>query len=236
MRNEREFNDNLQTREIEFNVFHFVSLFSDFHKAFPDENQHIFRHVIEQIFEKGTKVEQEYIKGEKGQEPVWKITRNDKTIYKRIFHPGSGERITGADFALFKRKALGSMGVTAVQVKRNHGREVFEFEERDLKQLQRFLGLCRSAYYLMVDETVSPPLDCFIMASELRNIILTSGNTPPIRVPNSEVRKYCRGLSMFYDSFYRCFRGSTYEISGYLELVQEYVSMTNRVVVELYIT
>lgn len=236
MRNGQCSNDNLLIKEIEFDVFHFVSLFSDFHKAFPDENQHIFRHVIEQIFEKGTKVEQEYIKGEKGQEPVWKIKRNDKTIYKRIFHPGSGERITGADFVLFKRKALGSMGVTAVQVKRNHGREFFEFEERDLKQLQRFLDFCRSAYYLMTDETMSPCLDCFVMASELRNIIYDTGGTAPISIPNSEVRKYCRGLSMFYDSFYRCVRGSTYEISGYLELVQEYVSMTNRVVVELYVT
>lgn len=214
-------------------VQHFVELFSRFHKAMPDENQHIFRQVIKQIEETKNLPEETYVKGKSGIEPVWTFKKSGVKVNKRIFHPGYGEHETGADFALSKKMAINTLGITAVQTKRNKGKNYFEFDQRDLSQLNRFSSYWRSAYYLMVDETVLPPIDCFITVDELKRLIAQRRTTSPIRIPNSDVRQYCRGPNIFYDAFYKCRRGSVYTEDELIKVAIFYVKSTKRVLIEL---
>lgn len=214
-------------------VEHFIGLFSEFHEAMPDENQHVFRQVIKQIRETKS-VRETYLKGKTGLEPVWTFEKRGVKVTKRIFHPGRGEHLTGADFFLYKRRTPEIVRATAVQAKRNRGRNYFEFDQRDLDQLNRFSQSWRSAYYLLVDETVTPPSDCFLTVYELRRLIARKRKVPPIRVPNSEARKYCRGSKLFYDGFYRCQRGSKYSEKELVTVALDYTRLTKRVLVELW--
>jgi len=213
-------------------VQHFIGLFTMFHEALPDETQHTFRQVIKQIREAESIPSETYLKGKTGIEPVWTFKKSGVTVSKRIFHPGHGEHLTGADFVLSKKKIF-TIGVSAVQTKRNGGKKYFEFGQRDFNQLKKFSLHWRSAYYLMVDETYTPPLDCFITVDELKRLILNQ-TTPPIKIPNSEVRKYCRGSNLFYDAFYGCWRGSDYTDDELLNIAFNYVKLTKRVLVELW--
>jgi len=108
---------------------HFVNTFCDFHKAFPNENQQIFGQVYEQI-EKAEKHQRDYVQSDKGQEEIWVFERSGVKVYKRVFHPGSGEGPVGVDFALYKEMKSSKVGATAVQVKRNRNRGFFEFLQR----------------------------------------------------------------------------------------------------------
>lgn len=171
--------------------------------------------------------------GKTGQEPIWVFKRKGIEVYKRLFHPGRGERITGADFALFKEVPPLKIGATAVQVKRNRRRSFFEFAKRDLKQLATFANSWGSTYYLMVDETNQPPLDCFITTHELYTLIGQINTPPPVKIPNHSVRRYCRGSNLFYDLFYRCNRGSKYIPKELSALAMSYILKTKRVVIEL---
>jgi hypothetical protein len=203
--------------ELEFNVTHFISLFCDFHKAYPNENKHIIRHVMEQVLRPNTRMDVEYAQSKRGQEPICTFERGEKNVRKRVFHPGRGETISGADFVLQKKTNLRTVGGIAVQVKRNRGKGYYEFERRDIDQLERLADFCRSAYYLMVDESVSPPIDCFLTVYEVRKLISNATGRLPIKISNSEVSKHCRGPNIFYDAFYKCQRGATYPVRYYLE-------------------
>jgi hypothetical protein len=214
-------------------VQHFIGLFSRFHEAMPDENQHIFRQVIKQIKETKNLPGEAYLKGKTGMEPVWTFEKSGVKVSKRVFHPGRGEHETGADFVLSKKKTMDTLGITAVQTKRNRGKSYFEFDQRDLSQLNKFSSCWRSAYYLMVDETVSTPIDCFITIDELKRLIAQSHTAPPIRIPNSDVRQYCRGPNVFYDAFYKCRRGSEYTEDELVNVSLYYVKSTTRVLIEL---
>ena len=214
-------------------IQHFIGLFSRFYEAMPDENQHIFRQVIKQIKEAQKFPEEENIKGKTGIEPIWTFEKSGVKVSKRVFHPGRGERRTGADFVLSKKKTTNTVGVTAVQTKRNRGKSYFEFDQRDLSQLKKFSAYWRSAYYLIVDEAVSPPIDCFIRVNELKRLIARRQTAPPIRIPNSDVRQYYRDSNVFYDAFYKCRRGSEYTEDKLVNVSLYYVRLTKRVLIEL---
>jgi len=96
-------------------VQRFIGLFSNFHEAMPDENQHTFRQVIKQIKETKNLSEEAYLKGKTGMEPVWTFEKSGVKVSKRVFHPGRGEHETGADFVLSKKKTMDTLGITAVQ-------------------------------------------------------------------------------------------------------------------------
>ena len=125
------------SKDIIRDVQYFIGLFSKFHEARPDENQHIFRQIIRQIKEAKNLPNEDYLKGKTGIEPIWTF-ENGAKVSKRIFHPGRGEHENGADFVLSKKKTTDAVGVTAVQTKRNRGKSYFEFDQRDLKQLKKF--------------------------------------------------------------------------------------------------
>lgn len=211
---------------------HFINTFCDFHKAFPNENQQIFGQVYEQI-QKAEKHKRDYIQSDKGQEEIWIFERGQVRVYKRVFHPGPGEGPVGVDFALYKKKTSSKVGATAVQVKRNRNRDFFEFLQRDLDQLNKLAKYWGSAYYLMVDETIQPPLHCFLTVNEVESLIHQAGGKPPARILNEDVRKHCRGLDNFYDLFYSCNRGSSYLHKDYDANMINYIQNTRRVVVEL---
>jgi len=211
-----------------------INGFCDFHEAYPNENQHIFRHVLDQV-QQFDRTQMEYIQNEKSQEPIWKFERKNLTVYKRVFHPGKGEHITGADFVLYKKvSSPGKIGITAVQVKRNRGRRYFEFDDRAIIQFNKFIKSWKSAYYLFVDETFRPPLDCFLAVSELHALISPYTSTKSIKIPNADIRKYCRGAYSFYKLFYDCNRGSKQVLNNYLNLAISYVQNTKRVLIELF--
>jgi hypothetical protein len=211
---------------------HFVNTFCDFHRAFPDENQHIFDQIYEEI-KKADISGKDYIPGDKGQEEIWTFERHGARVYKRVFHPGSGERATGADFALYKLLPANKVGVTVVQVKRNRCKPYFELEQRDLTQRNRLARLWGSAYYLMVDETCTPPLYCFISTVELFYLIEQAGKIAPIKIPNTEIRRLCRGSDPFYNLFYSCARGSYYAPKEYLARIVIFTRRSKRVLVEI---
>jgi hypothetical protein len=210
----------------------FVNTFCDFHKAFPNENQHIFGQIWAQM-KKAEKSDDNFITGEKGQEQIWTFEKNQIRVYKRVFHPGPGEGPVGVDFALYKETKSSKVGATAVQVKRNRNKDYFEFLQRDLDQLAKLTRFWGSAYYLMVDETIQPPLYCFLTVNEVASIINQTGGKLPVRILNKEVRKYCRGLNNFYDLFYSCNRGSSYVPKDYSANIVDYIKKTKRIIVEL---
>jgi len=210
----------------------FVNTFCAFHRAFPSENQHIFDQIYEQI-RKAEKYDKDYIPSEKGQEEIWTFERSGVKVLKRVFHPGPGEGPVGVDFALYKMMKPSKVGVTAVQVKRNRGRGFFEFLQRDLDQLSKLAQYWGSAYYLMVDETIQPPLYCFLMVNEVDSLIHQAGGLAAVRVLNKDVRNHCRGLDNFYDLFYRCGRGSLSMPEDYNAKIINYIQKTRRAIVEI---
>jgi hypothetical protein len=219
--------------DTEAEIKHFAATFCNFHRAFPDENQHIFGQIYEQVLKADTH-DREYLPSEKGQEEIWVFRKNGTVVYKRVFHPGSGEKASGVDFALYKKVSLDKVGITAVQVKRNRNKPYFEFSKRDLTQRNRIGKLWGSAYYLMVDETIGPPpLYCFITATELLSLIEEYGRNPPVRIPNEEVRRFCRGLNLFYQNFYSCLMGSHLAPKDYLAKIDIFVRRSKRAVVEI---
>ena len=69
------------------------------------------------------------------------------------------------------------------------GKDYFEFHERDIHQFQRFSTLWRSTYYMMVDETVIPPADCFLTVGEIEALLGYPPNPPLSRthIPGSKL-------------------------------------------------
>ena len=59
---------------------HFVNTFCDFHKAFPDENQHIFGQIYEQI-KKANEHSKDFIPSDRGQEEIWTFKRHGTIVY-----------------------------------------------------------------------------------------------------------------------------------------------------------
>lgn len=212
----------------------FVSSFSTFHEAYVREEQHIFRHVFDQVndFDRS---KTEYYQKENKQEPIWTFERKNLTVHKRIFHPGQGEHVTGADFVLYKNvSSPGKVGITAVQVKRNRGQRYFGFSKREIDQLLRLLKFCKSSYFLLIDETTKPPTDCFVSVKDLMILILSNFGPKVIKIPNADIKKYCIGSKSFYNLFYNCTRGSKKNSKDYLKLAIEYIHETKRVLVELF--
>ena len=85
-----------------------------------------------------------------------------------------------------------------------------------------------------MDETFRPPLDCFLAVSELHALISPYTSTKSIKIPNADIRKYCRGAYSFYKLFYDCNRGSKQVLNNYLNLAISYVQNTKRVLIELF--
>jgi hypothetical protein len=211
-------------------------------KASPNENQYIFEHILKQIREGAKLHPDHYIKGKHGYEPVTVLEASGKKIAKRIFHP---KDVKGVDFLISKLARPGYIGLSVVQVKRNHGTGFFTLVEnsktKELTQLRNF-SQWSSGYYLMIDETNKPPQDCFVLTSELISMIQTItgqnvlyGSLSRVDIPNHLVHKYSRGSHVFYKAFYDCRRGAQIKIDKYLENASEYVSQTMRSLVELLI-
>ena len=221
----------------------FVKSLGDYLGATPNENQSILTHVLKQIQQGAILKDVKNLEGKRGYEPIIILEAKGKKIAKRIFHPLD---IKGADFAISKELKPGSLGITAVQVKRNHKQSSFTFREDDktkeLTQLRKFREW-QSGYYLMIDETTNPPLDCFVRTSELVSIIesisgknvLHNNNLKRVNVPNYIVHQYCRGSRVFYEAFYACRRGATIKIDNFLTAADSYVLETNRSLVELFV-
>ncbi len=214
-------------------VEHFVGSFSAFHQAMPDENQHILRQVINQVSEAG-RLRTGFLRGGAGLEPIWTFEKNGVEVSKRVFHPGKGEHAIGADFMISKKVTPGLTGITLVQVKRNRGNQYYEFRQRDLDQFHWFSRWWGSAYYMMVDETIVPPADCFLTVWEIENLL---GNPPrPSQVSNVDVRRSCRGPNVFYGAFYSCWRGSRLGERLVINRALSYTSETKRILLELFAT
>ena len=199
-----------------------MNTFSRFNRASPDENQHIFDHILRQVRDPGTVSSRtEWLDGERGLEPVTVIERRGITVFKRIFHPGKAEKLTGVDIAIEKVRE-DRLGATTVQVKRNRGENFFVFTERDLEQLDMFTRSFSSAYYLMIDETMKPPNECFLNVWEVRNLVGRRRDRS-VRIGNFDVRRFCRGTDLFYHEFYTCRRGSCVREPDYSSEVLGYV-------------
>lgn len=152
-------------------VHDFLRGLGDFLKASPNENQYIQTQILKQIKEGAKLKEIRHLEGEHGYEPITFLEVRGLKIAKRIFHPRD---IAGVDFVVSKLDPSGFIGTSVVQVKRNHGKPFFTLVEnkhtRELTQLKKFRKW-RSSYYLMVDETSKPPLDCFVLTSGLVSMI-----------------------------------------------------------------
>lgn len=224
--------------EIEKDVESFVLSLGKSVEATPHETKNITAHLMKQVEFGAKKKPEEYLKGPRGYEPVIVFEKSKLTIKKRLFHPRDAH---GVDFALTKYTKGGkTLGVTAVQVKRNRGNTFFEFRKRELTQLKHFLEFWGSGYYLFVDETTNPPSNCFLHTSELLTIIvkITKNRNilkSPKRVliPNDDIRGYCRGLRHFYKFFYSCSRGEKMAPKKLLKNVREYAKKAYRIVIEL---
>lgn len=227
--------DNRENPENHFKVNFFITKFSEFHEAFPNENQNIIDHVVTQVWGSDSKPSTEHIKGKGGYESIWTFEKNGKKIIKRVFHPGGGEHFTGADFIVTKEISKREIGVTAIQVKRNRGKKSFIFNKKNLAQMRKFKDFWSSAYYLMVDETVAPPLGCFLRVNELVSLMKGSQSSKYANVSNDDVRKYCRGTNIFYEMFYACNRGSIYSIRELTKDAVDYSSEASRVLIELMV-
>jgi len=224
--------------EVEKDVNSFVLSLGKSIEATPHENKHILAHLMKQIEFGAKKKPEEYLESPRGYEPVIVYEKSGLTIKKRLFHPKDAY---GVDFMLTKSAKGKVLGVTAVQVKRNHGNTFFEFQERELSQLQHFLEYWGSGYYLFIDETSNPPSNCFVSTSELLHTIVEITNNPHILkspkrvlIPNENIRMYCRGLKLFYDFFYSCSRGEKMLPNKFLKRVTEYAKEAYRIVVELF--
>jgi len=227
----------VELAEIEKDVKSFVMSLGKSVEAMPHENKYIHAHLMKQIEFGAKKKTEEYLESPKGYEPVMVYEKSGLTIKKRLFHPKDAH---GVDFVLTKYTEEKILGVTAVQVKRNHGNNFFEFQERELKQLEHFLEYWGSGYYLFIDETSNPPSNCFVTTSELLHTIIEITNNPHILkspkrvlIPNENIRMYCRGLKLFYDFFYSCSRGEKMSPNKFLKKVTEYAKKAYRLVIEL---
>ena len=225
--------------EIKRDVEDFVLTLGESLEATPDENKYIQTHLMKQIEFEAKKKPDEYLEGERGYEPVIVFERRGLSIKKRLFHPRDAY---GADFVITKKIKGKFLGATAVQVKRNRRKTFFEFQKREIIQLRNFLQYWGSGYYLFVDETTSPPSYCFVRTSELLDIIIRITNDPKIlssprhvSIPNHDVRKYCRGLKLFYDLFYSCSRGEKIARKTFFAKAKEYAREALRIVIELFI-
>ncbi len=155
-------------------------------------------------------------------------------MFKRVFHLGPTEAVTGADFVLEKLSPNASMlGATAVQVKRNRRQPWFEFTSRDFVQLDRFEETFGSPYYLTVDETLNPPGECFLHAREVKELTGSPNPIRSVRITNADVRRFCRGIDIFYREFYSSRRGAWTSQVEYDNLVSSYVKLMKRVVIDL---
>lgn len=108
--------------EIEKDVESFVLSLGRSVEATPHENKYILAHLMRQIELGAKKKPEEYLKGSRGYEPVMVYQKSGLTIKKRLYHPKDAY---GVDFALTKYKKGRKVGVTVVQVKRNHARARF---------------------------------------------------------------------------------------------------------------
>jgi len=232
-----------ESKSYEDDVSGFVRGLGDFLKASPNENQYILTQILKQIKEGAEFREIRHLEGEHGYEEIVVLEARGLTIAKRIFHPRD---VAGVDFAVSKLDPAGQIGTSVVQVKRNRGKPAFTLVENskthELTQLRK-IRKWRSSYYLMVDETNKPPLDCFVLTSELVFMIQTitgrkisDRSLRRVNIPNKTVHKYCRGTHMFYKSFYDCRRGSWTKMSVFQEKAVEYVSETMRALVEVLVT
>jgi len=228
-------------KSYEDDVGDFLRGLGDFLKASPNENQYIYGQILKQIKEGAEFRDIKHLEGEHGYEEIV-VLQVGGLVAKRIFHPRD---VAGVDFAVSKLGATGLIGTSVVQVKRNHGKNVFTLIEsgktRELTQLRK-LRRWPSSYYLMVDETSKPPLDCFVLTAELVSIIQTitgrkisDKNLHRVNIPNESVHKCCRGTHMFYKAFYECRRGSWNKMSVFQEKALEYVSETMRALVEVLV-
>ena len=226
-----------ESTDIEKDVESFVLSLGRSVDATPHENKNIHAHLMKQIEFGAKKKPEEYLESPRGYEPVMVYEKSGLTVKKRLFHPKDAY---GVDFTLTKYKKGDFLGVTAVQVKRNHRNTFFEFRNRELAQLKNFLEYWGSGYYLFIDETSNPPANCFVSASELHGIIIEATNNPHILkspkrvvIPNNDIRMYCRGLKLFYDFFYSCSRGQKMPPEAFVERVREYANKVYKIVVEL---
>lgn len=226
--------------EFERDVVDFVLTLGKSVEATPNENQYVISHIVKQIELGAKKKPDEYIEADKGYEPVFVFEKGGLDIKKRVFHPRDAR---GVDFVMTKYVSGKSLGVTAIQVKRNRGKAFFEFTKRDLTQLRKFLNYWGSGYYLLVDETSQSPTYCFVTTAELFKVILNVSKDPRIliapkrvAIPNQDVMGYCRGLNLFYNLFYSCSRGQKMPKKDFATRVSEYAKKALRTVVEILIT
>jgi len=227
--------------EYEFDTRVFITSLGDFLQASPNENQYISGQIIRQIKEGARVEESEYLKGEHGYEEITILEVNGLRVAKRIFHPRD---LRGVDFAVSKLDE-DSIATSVVQVKRNHGKQFFMLEERKgVRELTQLRNLRRwpSSYYLMIDETTDPPINCFVLSSEIASMIysltgyyISNRNLTSVKIPNNLVHRYCRGTRIFYKQFYDCRRGSWRKIEEFIESASEYTSETLRALVEILV-
>lgn len=175
-----------------------------------------------------------YLQGKRGYEPVLILQGKGIIVTKRIFHTAKGENLTGADFVLSKF-VDGDFRIVAIQVKRNGAKPYFEFNQRELDQLERLADSFPNGYYLFIDETSSPsPHECFVKLSEVEKMITKFPSPSHIKLKNLDIMQFCRGYSLFYDSFYGCTRGSHKDQNEFVALARKYVNLTGRVLIELF--
>jgi hypothetical protein len=227
----------------EADIKSFVESLGDQIDARPNENGDIFRHILNQLREGAKLLKEERLKGKTGYERVIVLEANGRLVAKRIFHPRDYK---GVDFAISKIRDDGLMGISVIQVKRNHGKPNFTLTEdkntKELNQLRTF-SQWPSSYYLMVDESVNPPNDIFITTSEIISLISSlTGNSFPftnltkVDIPNSQIMKYARGSRIFYKSFYDCRRGAKTIQKEFVNKAISHVKTSDRALVELFVS
>lgn len=232
------------SEKVDFNadIKDLVSSLGRFIAASPNENQYIITQIFRQIEEGAEFKEIDYLEGDRGYEPVITLEASGITIAKRIFHPRNGP--TGADFAISKLELPRHIGISVVQVKRNHGKQSFSLVEdkskHEIDQLRRLHRSFGSSYYLMIDETRRPPAECFVMTSELVSIIneitgrsVLYQDIKRVSIPNDTIQRYCRSTRMFYRPFYACRRGSRKRIADFMKTASEYSFEAKRLLIEI---
>lgn len=217
--------------EIDKDSKDFTNSLGSYHEITYSETNIIYEHVYNQTISPDFHKEHEMLRGPNGFEPIITIKGKGIIIQKRIFHTSNAETVTGADFILTKRKGSKQFEL-AIQVKRNRRKPSFEFNSRDSEQLNRFASYFPFGYYMFVDEMGDMPQYCFVTVREIKKILNKIGDKKSI--PNSEIKEYCRGAKMFYDSFYLCRRGSRINESFFVSNIKEYVDESNRIIIELF--
>lgn len=209
----------------------FATSFGSYHELANSETNLIYDHIYSQATSKDFQKNTEYEKGPRGFEPIHTIKGKGIEIRKRVFHTSHLETMNGVDFLLTKRKGNTHFEI-AIQVKRNANQASFTFGERDQGQLDRFSSFYPHGYYMFIDETGDTLKYCFVMISEVKNILKQIGVKKSI--PNDLIHKYCRGTNVFYDAFYKCRRGSKIAEDDFILNVESYVKESDRAAVEIY--